>query len=124
MGRGTKASFFAGGEELQGLLEVLDGRAHVLVLQGAAGVLAEALRLGEVLRRQLHATCRQQRRRASAPVSRAAVSRRANRGSAWGPPPVRVDVSGWSGRSWSGGGGEKPPFYLSISADTELKHFL
>lgn len=47
--RGQKASFFAGGEELQGFLEVLDGRAYVFVLQGAAGVLAELLRLSEVL---------------------------------------------------------------------------
>ncbi len=44
----TKASFFAGGEELQGFLEVLDGRAHILVLQGAAGVLTVLLSLGEV----------------------------------------------------------------------------
>lgn len=62
---GQKPSFFAGGEELQGFLEVLDGCAHVLVLQGAASILAEPLRLGEVLRRELDATCREQRRRTS-----------------------------------------------------------
>lgn len=55
---GQKPSFFAGGEELQGFLEVLDGCAHVLVLQGAAGVLAELLSLREVLRRELDSTCR------------------------------------------------------------------
>lgn len=60
---GQKASFFAGGEELQGFLEVLDGRAHVFVLQGAAGVLAELLRLSEVLGRELDATCGEDRRR-------------------------------------------------------------
>lgn len=46
----TTASFFAGGEEFQSFLEVLDGRADVFVLQGAASVLAELLGLGEVLR--------------------------------------------------------------------------
>lgn len=61
--RGQKASFFAGGEELQGFLEVLDGCAYVFVLQGAAGVLAELLRLSEVLRRELDATCGEDRRR-------------------------------------------------------------
>lgn len=65
---GQKPSFFAGGEELQGFLEVLDGCAHVLVLQGAASILAEPLRLGEVLRRELDATCREQRRRTSTGV--------------------------------------------------------
>lgn len=63
--RGQKASFFAGGEELQGFLEVLDGCAYVFVLQGAAGVLTQLLRLSEVLRRELDATCREKRRRSS-----------------------------------------------------------
>lgn len=50
----TKASFFAGGEELQGFLEVLDGRGDVLVLQGAASVFAVFLGLGEVLRGEVN----------------------------------------------------------------------
>lgn len=58
-GRRTRASFFAGGEEFQGFLEVLDGRAHVLVLQGAAGVLAVFLGFGEVFRGELDAAWRE-----------------------------------------------------------------
>lgn len=54
--RRTKSSFFAGGEEFQGFLEVLDGCADVLVLQSAAGVLAVLLRLGEVFGGELNAT--------------------------------------------------------------------
>lgn len=56
--REQKASFFAGGEELQGFLEVLDGRAHIFVLQGAAGVLTELLSLTEVLQGEMDATWR------------------------------------------------------------------
>lgn len=56
--RRTKASFFACGEELQGFLEVLDGRADVLVLQGAAGVLAVLLGLGVVLRGEMNTAWR------------------------------------------------------------------
>lgn len=58
-GSGTKASFFARGEELQGFLEVLDGRADVLVLQGAARVLAVLLGLGELLRGEMDAAWRE-----------------------------------------------------------------
>lgn len=57
--RRTKVSFFAGGEELQGFLEVLDGRADVLVLQGAAGVLAVLLGLGEVVWGEMNAAWRE-----------------------------------------------------------------
>lgn len=53
--REQKASFFAGSEELQGFLEVLDGCAHVFVLQGAAGVLTELLSLTEVLQGEMDA---------------------------------------------------------------------
>lgn len=58
-GRRTRASFFASGEEFQGFLEVLDGRAHVLILQGAAGVLAVFLGFGEVFRGELDAAWRE-----------------------------------------------------------------
>lgn len=58
-GSGTKASFFARGEELQGFLEVLDGRADVLVLQGAARVLAVLLGLGELLRGEMDTVWRE-----------------------------------------------------------------
>lgn len=58
-GSGTKASFFARGEELQGFLEVLDGRADVLVLQGAARVLAVLLGLGELLRGEMDTAWRE-----------------------------------------------------------------
>lgn len=58
----TKASFFAGGQELQGLLEVLDGRVDVLVLQRAARILTILLGFGEVLRGQSDATWWRRRR--------------------------------------------------------------
>lgn len=56
----TKTSFFSGGEEFQGFLEVLDGRVDVLVLQRAARVLAVLLRLGEVFRGELEAAWREE----------------------------------------------------------------
>lgn len=83
-GAGQKASFFAGGEELQGLLEVLDGCAHVLVLQGAAGVLAQLLRLAEVLRRQLDAACREDKKTVNLGGGQAWSW------CYWGSPPVRA----------------------------------
>lgn len=58
----TKSSFFASGEEFQSLLEVLDGRADVLVLQSTARVLTELLGPGEVLRGKLDAAWRGRRR--------------------------------------------------------------
>lgn len=125
---GQKPSFFAGGEELQGLLEVLDGCAHVLVLQGAASVLAEPLRLGEVLRRELDATCGEDRRRAE---SRAAVSSCANRaavGEALHPPQdvqhlLRVELQKEACGAASGGE-TLPAIVHQRCSDAQLRHFL
>ena len=55
-------SLLPSGEQFEGFLEVLDGRGDVLVLQGAAGVLAVLLGPREVLRTETHLTWRDRER--------------------------------------------------------------